>query len=189
MIVLLFDVDGVLADTEHLHRQALAQIAAEAGYTIPDIDARTTEAKLLAGGVPKEEVPKLYALKRERYEQLIETVPKNPALATALYRLYGKQYRMAACTNSNRHSVTKLLKHLGIYGVFSAVISSSDVSRGKPFPDIYLQALDVMGGVRASTVVFEDSDVGVRAAEAAGIQHIVRCTTATLLKELEPWLS
>jgi Predicted phosphatase/phosphohexomutase len=56
MTVLLFDVDGVLADTEHLHRQALKLAAARYGYKVPDTDARTTRHKLLTAGVPPDQV-------------------------------------------------------------------------------------------------------------------------------------
>lgn len=186
---LLFDVDGVLADTEHLHQQALALVTYEAGYTVPDIDARATVDKLRAAGVPEPELQALYAKKRAMYEQLLEGVPKNPELATALYSLYGKGMRMAACTNSNRVSTTKLLQHIGVYGVFSTIVSTSDVDRGKPAPDIYLSALERLACRPHQVVVFEDSEIGIEAARNAGIVYIVRCTTSTLVKELNPWLS
>lgn len=188
MTALLFDVDGVLADTEHLHRKALEQAAALHGYTVPDTDARTTTHKLVAAGVPEHLIQPVYANKRDIYDQLVQKLPRSVALSRALYTLHGRGHRMAACTNSNRISAVKLLKHLGIYGVFSTVVTSSDVDNGKPAPDIYLQALDILSAVRANSVVFEDSDVGIRAAQAAGIPNIIRCTTASLLKELEPWL-
>lgn len=186
---LLFDVDGVLADTEHLHQQALAVVTYEAGYTVPDTDARTTLDKLRAAGVPEPEIQPIYAKKRALYEKLLESIPKNPDLAATLYSLYGKNFRMAACTNSNRVSTTKLLQHLGIYGVFSTIVASSDVDRGKPAPDIYLSALERLSCRPHQAVVFEDSDIGVEAARNAGIVYIVRCTTHTLMKELRPWLS
>lgn len=184
---ILFDVDGVLADTEHLHRQSLAQITLEAGYEVPDTDARTTVDKLRAAGVPESELEGLYAKKRARYEQLIEGIPKNPELGAALYSLYGKGLRLAACTNSNRGSTAKLLQHLGVYGVFSTIVTSSDVDRGKPAPDIYTAALERLSCLPHQALVFEDSDIGEQAARAAGIVYIVRCTTKTLVKEIETW--
>ena len=190
MTVLLFDVDGVLADTEHLHRRALMLAAEEYGYEVPDNDARTTKHKLLAAGVPPEKVEDVYAFKRMVYAQLIDhEVHPNPALIAALYTLYGKGYRMAACTNSNEKSTRQLLNNVGIYGVFSTVVASNHVENGKPAPDIYLATLMQLSALPSDAVVFEDSDVGVEAAMRAGVTNIIRCTTETLLKELEPWLS
>lgn len=190
MTVLLFDVDGVLADTEHLHRRALMVAADEYGYEVPDTDARTTRHKLLTAGVPPEMVENVYSLKRDVYAQFIDhEVLLNPELIRVLYTLYGKGYRMAACTNSNEKSTRHLLNNLGVYGVFSTVVASNHVENGKPAPDIYLAALTQLSALPSEAVAFEDSDVGVEAAARAGIPHIVRCTTASLLKELEPWLS
>lgn len=187
LTTLLFDVDGVLADTEHLHRQALAEVAHEAGYEVPDTDARTTLEKLRLAGVPETALETLYAKKRSRYELLVETIPKNPELGRALYGLCSRGFRMAACTNSNRVSATKLLQHLGIFNVFRTLVTSSDVTRGKPSPEIYTLALERLMCVPHRAVVFEDSDVGIEAARRAGIVYITRCTTATLLEELKAW--
>jgi HAD superfamily hydrolase (TIGR01509 family) len=183
---LIFDVDGVLADTEHLHKQALATAAIEAGYVVLDNDATTTTAKLLAAGVPEAEVPGIYAHKRKIYEVLIQTVDKNPELAKALYRI-ARRHPIGACTNSNRDSSTLLLKHLGILEVFSTIVTSSDVKRGKPAPDIYTLAVQKLDTAPGNVCVFEDSDVGETAARRAGVAQIIRCTTATLLEELQTW--
>lgn len=189
MTALLFDVDGVLCDTEHLHRKALAQAASEHGYIIPDTDTRTTVDKLRAAGVSAHQIPLVYAYKRLLFEQLISNVPTNLRLACALRTLSGRRVCMAACTNANRTSTTKLLQHLGIYGVFSTIVAASDVDKGKPAPDIYIAAMEQLSVLPSDVVVFEDSDVGVEAAFRAGIPNIIRCTTETLLKELAPWLS
>lgn len=190
MTVLLFDVDGVLADTEHLHRQALKLAAARYGYKVPDTDARTTRHKLLTAGVPPDQVEEVYRWKRLEYAQLVDQCVKlNPALIAAIYTLYGKGHRLAACTNSNEKSTRHLLNNIGIYGAFSTIVASNHVENGKPAPDIYLSAMSQLSALPSEAVVFEDSDIGVEAAVRAGVVNIIRCTTKTLLKELEPWLS
>lgn len=184
--VLLFDVDGVLADTEHLHKKALGIAAAEAGYTVPDHDASTTTDKLLKAGVPPTEVPEIYKRKREIYEAYIPTIDKNPELAKLLYRV-AQRHLMGACTNSNRNSCNILLQHLGVFSVFSTIVTSSEVARGKPAPDIYTLAMSNLGMYPSNVCVFEDSDTGAEAARRAGIVQIIRCSTATIIEEVQQW--
>ncbi len=185
--VLLFDVDGVLADTEHLHKKALAVAAAEAGYEVPDHDASTTADKLRVAGVPVAEIPIVYARKRVLYEQLIPTVDKNPELAKALYRI-AQRHLIGACTNSNHVSCNKLLQYLGVGAVFSTIVTSSDVPRGKPFPDIYQMAMLRLNTLPSNVCIFEDSDTGMEAARRAGVEQVIRCSTATILEEVQQWL-
>lgn len=188
MKTLLFDVDGVLCDTEQLHRQALSTAAAVYGYIIPDNDTSTTLDKLRVAEVPSNKVHLIYTFKRLLFEEQIPNIKPSFPLAAALYTLYGRGFKMAACTNSNHGSTTKLLTHLGISGVFATLVAASDVEKGKPAPDIYLAAMSQLAVTPSEVTVFEDSDVSIEAALRAGVTNIIRCTTETLLKELEPWL-
>lgn len=185
--VLLFDVDGVLADTEHLHKKALATAAMEAGYSVKDADTSTTTAKLRAAGVSEAEIPAIYARKRKLYEEWIPSIPKNQELARVLHRI-AQRHPLGACTNSNRVSCSMLLQHLGVFAIFGTIVTSSDVPSGKPAPDVYVRAMKNVGTTPGNVCIFEDSDVGIEAARRAGASQIIQCTTETLLEELQPWL-
>jgi HAD superfamily hydrolase (TIGR01509 family) len=177
---ILFDLDGVLADTERLHWTAYRALLGEYGLDIPLEEYRH---RFIAEGGGPEWACRHYRLpltpeelrgrKAPRYRALLEAdLRERPGARAALRRLRGGGYRLAVATNSLRDEVDFVLGRLGMRDLLDAVVAREDYLRAKPAPDAYLTAAAALGLEPAACVVVEDTARGVRAARAAGIPAI-----------------
>jgi HAD superfamily hydrolase (TIGR01509 family) len=175
----LFDCDGVLADTEALHDRMIAEEVAGLGWTMtPDEAARRfrgyaweaiapqLEAQLGAGSVPPDFLPKLIARVVRALEEEAQPVP---GVLDALAVIARAGIPVAVASNSSRAELTTKLRRLGLADMFGArAFSADDVARPKPAPDMYLAAATACGADPRDCVVVEDSPAGARAGIAAG---------------------
>ncbi|MBS1486600.1 MAG: HAD family phosphatase [Bacteroidetes bacterium] len=190
----IFDMDGVIVDTNPYHKIALKQFAEKYGYPldeeglikkiygrtnkewIPHLFGRTiTTAELSYFGEEKE------AMFRELYEKDIVEVKGLTSFLEEATRL---NIKMAIGTSAPRSNVDFVLKHTGIEKFFSAILDESHVTHGKPDPEIYTKCAASLKLPPAQCVVFEDSLSGIAAAKAAGC-HVVGITTTHTAQELE----
>jgi HAD superfamily hydrolase (TIGR01509 family) len=201
---LIFDVDGTLADTEETHRQAFnyAFLRFELGWEW----ARALYRELLktSGGQeriaryigtlgvsPTEEsrllqlVPALHREKTRLYTELIADgrCPLRPGIVRLLDEASAAGIRLAIASTSalaNTHAL--LTRHLGAGAprMFSAITCADHVKQKKPAPDIYMQALAMLGEPAANCVALEDSVNGLRSAKAAGLYTLVTPSSWTL---------
>jgi pseudouridine-5'-monophosphatase len=179
----IFDLDGVLLDTEPLYTEATAQVAARFGKVYDwsvkrdCIGRGTLEAArtiVAALGLPLS--PE--ALVHERDRVLGELVARAPAIrgAEAFTRaLAAREVPLAIATSTEAPLFAiKAAAHRDWLAIFRAAVCGDDprVARSKPAPDIFLAAAQDLGAPPASCLVFEDSPFGVQAARAAGMQVI-----------------
>lgn len=175
----IFDLDGLLADTEDLHRAAYQEVFAGFGVELSDeqyahhwirsgkgIDAFLNEMNLSIDPT----------LVRQRkaciYEKLVSGgVDSMPGSRELLRSLKGRK-AMALATSSYSRDAYAVLDVLGFEAFFSCIIARGDVERIKPHPDIFLRAADEMGAAPEQCVVIEDAEKGVLAAYAAGMKCI-----------------
>lgn len=173
----LFDCDGVLADSEMLVNAIVADqltgfgwpmTAAESratflGQSLPDMVPRI-EARV--GSLPAgwaQEVSALLALEMTR------NTPAVPGAVEAVRAIATAGIPVAVASNSARAELAAKMRALGLADVFGArVFSYEDVARPKPWPDIYIAAAAACGAAPGDCVVIEDSVPGVRAGRAAG---------------------
>ncbi len=176
----VFDLDGVLLDTEELWDEARRQIADERGGRWPK-DAQ----KAMMGmsslewsrymhkevGVPDppeqisaEVVRRLESVYRER-------LPLIPGALEAVRRV-GGHWPLAIASSSNRPIIDLFLELTGTAGAFRATASSEEVDRGKPAPDVYLEAARRLDIDPERCAAVEDSENGLRSAAAAGMKVI-----------------
>jgi HAD superfamily hydrolase (TIGR01509 family) len=182
-----FDMDGVLADTTSLHRLALKKASFEYGQRVPDVGTGTTRSKLRAANINENLIEKIYARKRELYDESIGKVLLPwPQLVKLFNTIRSKGGSVTVCSNSNKVSVRKILIRLGAGD--EAIVTSDMVLRGKPDPAIYAEAVSRVDAPLEHCVAFEDSSQGVLAAVRAGIPDVVFCTTTTVIREAESWL-
>lgn len=175
----IFDLDGLLADTERLHYQSYQEALLQHGIKITD--AQYTEHWIRAGkgivdwtqekGVPLD-IPAVRRQKAKRYLELVESSarPMEGALSL-LERLSGRK-KLALASASHQDSVDCVLRCLGITRYFDVIVSGNNVPRSKPFPDIFLYTAQQLGVEPSECVVLEDAEKGVLAARQAGMQCI-----------------
>ena len=173
----VFDLDGVLIDTEGVWEEVRRAYVAEAGREfLPDSQTRmmgmsTPEwSRHLCEDVGVGRTPEVVAAEvlgrmAERYR---EALPLIPGGVEAVRRL-GQRYRLALASSSARVLIDQVLETAGLAGAFEATYSTEQVPRGKPAPDVYLTAVEALGLTPAVCAAVEDSSNGLRAASAAGL--------------------
>ena len=182
---LIFDMDGVLADTEPLHVRAwdlalsgidsavvLKERARLSGMSSPDIARELIRTLRLPLSVEE-----LVSKKRGIYREMIESgVSAFPGLSEELS--LWRDRPLALVTSSPREETGMMLDRMGFTGVFDPVITCDDVPRAKPAPDCYALAVRRLGMRPGDCVVIEDSAHGIRAAQDAGARVLAVTTTS-----------
>jgi HAD superfamily hydrolase (TIGR01509 family) len=175
-----FDCDGLLVETESCWTQAISGLFArhELVFT-PELKARligTTidfNVTLMATWFdrPGEEA----ALKAELTDSVAQVIAARalpmPGAVEVVHALMGR-LPLAVVSNSERRLVDISLGRAGLTDVFDVIVAGQDVANGKPAPDLYLRACELMGVAPSMVVAFEDSLVGVNSAKAAGLQVV-----------------
>jgi beta-phosphoglucomutase family hydrolase len=173
---LIFDCDGTIADTMPAHYRAWVAALGEFGVEFPE--ALFYEM----GGIP---TPKIIEILNERHghsmpvmetalakEKLFEQmIPEVTAIepVVRVIREYDGKLPMAVATGGFRHICHKVLEALRLRERFQAIVTAEDVQHGKPAPDIFLEAARRLGVEPKLCLAFEDANLGVQAATAAGM--------------------
>ena len=177
----VFDMDGVLVDTEHLWDEVREALTEEWGgrYTPEAQEAMMGMSspewsRYLHEVVGLREPPEVInaeVVRRmlERYEM---DLPVVPGAVEAVRRLAAAGYRLAVASSSNRELIDAVLRRLELTSVFDVTVSSEEVARGKPAPDVYLETARRLSVEPARCAAIEDSGSGIRAAHAAGMRVI-----------------
>ncbi|HEY0915831.1 MAG TPA: HAD family phosphatase [Solimonas sp.] len=176
----IFDMDGLMLDSERALIACLAEVARELGHDVPDTlwlsmvghsDAVCRHLLDEALGEPQrvQVLERAYA----RYDAVVEAgVPHRPGIIALLEVLQAHGIPRAVATSTRRPLALRKLEASGLLARFDAVCTSSDVAHPKPAPDVYLLAAHSLGVAPALCLVLEDSPAGVRAALAAGMHPI-----------------
>jgi HAD superfamily hydrolase (TIGR01509 family) len=175
----IFDLDGLLADTERLHLAAYKETLAAHGVAMSDADYEEHWIRQGRGIVDfmalrglRLDVPAVREGKAVAYARLVkEQAEPMPGAVRLLSALKGSK-RLALATASYARSAAEVLDALGVRDYFDCVVAQEDVQRLKPFPDAFLCASERLGVRPHACVVLEDSEKGVRAAHAAGMACI-----------------
>lgn len=170
----VFDMDGILLDSEPLWIRVFAEAAARHGNTYGDADRPGTLGQPLTGtaryladkvGIPAATMEaELAETMREEYLAGPPLVAGAGALVAALVGVLP----MAVATNTLGDLAAKALAASGLHG-FDAIVSGADIGRPKPHPGVYREACRRLGVDPADAVAFEDSVVGIRSALDAGL--------------------
>jgi len=177
----VFDMDGVLVDTEHLWDEVREELTAEWGgrYT-PEAQqammgmSSSEWSSYLYEVVGLREPPDVINAEvvRRMLARYEVDLPVVPGAVDAVRRLAEAGYRLALASSSNRELIDTVLRRLGVTELFEVTVSSEEVARGKPAPDVYVEAAARLGVDPARCVAVEDSASGIRSAHAAGMRVI-----------------
>lgn len=189
----VFDLDGVIVDSEPLQYRAYAEVLGGLGVSI----AREEYAReWIARGHGPEYAVRTYRLsitpaelrarKTDVYERLLRTeVRPMPGARDALDRL-GVAFLVGLATNSSRHDTEIVLDAFALGGRFEAIVTRELYSEAKPAPDAYLTAARLLGLDPRRCVVVEDSERGVGAARRAGCRSVAVPNQMTAGQDFSP---
>lgn len=189
----IFDLDGTLIDNNSFHRKTWERYLEKIGKKISaeefnsNMNGRTNEdaIRYIFGNIsPEESVRKTLekeALYREIYKPFIK--PLNGLLAF-LEILHQKNIPMAIATSGIQPNIDFMFENIPIKKYFSVVVNSAHISKGKPNPEIYCKAAELLHISPANCLVYEDAAVGVAAAKSAGMK-VIAITTTQSAKELK----
>jgi HAD superfamily hydrolase (TIGR01509 family) len=174
----VFDLDGVLLDSEQVWDEAREQLAKERGGRWHDqaqkdmMGMSSTEwSRYMHERIGLPEPPE--EINREVVERLAATyrehLPALPGAKEAVERLAAR-WPLGLASSSNRELIDLALELLGVKQLFAVTVSSEEVARGKPAPDVYLEAARRLGIAAARAAAVEDSHNGILAAKAAGMR-------------------
>jgi HAD superfamily hydrolase (TIGR01509 family) len=176
----VFDLDGVIVDSEQVWDDVRERLAHERGGAWHDgaqADmmgmsspewSRYMHERIGLPESPEEINAEVVDRMLERYH---ESLPLIDGAVEAVRRLAGA-FELGVASSSNRSLIEVVLERAGIAELFAAVVSSEEVARGKPAPDVYLEAARRLGVEPARAAAIEDSSNGIRAAHAAGMRVI-----------------
>ena len=178
----IFDMDGVLIDTEKYLFRYWKQAASEAGYELTDQILLGMRSLASEFAVPyfKEYVGEHadYAAIRSRRKELMSQhiaangVEKKPKVDELLDYLHTHGYKTAVATATDPERTRQYLTSIGIYEKFDQIVCATTVPHGKPMPDVYLHVCSYIGIEPENCLAIEDSDNGALSAHRAGC-HVV----------------
>ncbi len=178
----IFDMDGLLLDTESVYRQAMITSALGMGYEFPDdfcqsmVGTAEAEIHLILQQRFGTDFPiaRLFQdCELEMQRSLEAGVPVKAGAAELIGELAKRRLPMAVATSTVRRIAEHHLRRAGLFDNFSAVCTREDVTRGKPHPEIFLKAAAALGVRAERCLILEDSHHGVRAAHAAGAMAVM----------------
>lgn len=174
----IFDMDGLMIDSEPIALEAWRALAGEHGREVPTELYQQVIGETPIYGVrhlrsaldlPFEDQELLEEYWSRRTSLMCAKVQPSEGLVELLELLRANGVAAAVASNSPCDYVLAVLRALSLEGYFECVLSSEDVDRGKPAPDVYRSALECLRVSADETLVLEDSPAGIEAAKAAGL--------------------
>ncbi|MFP4465537.1 MAG: HAD family hydrolase [Candidatus Goldiibacteriota bacterium] len=176
----IFDVDGVIVDTAHIHHKSWREVLKKYGVNFTFEDFKSTidgmprpkgAKKILPLFKPKD-IDRICREKQEYFDIFLskDRVKVFKSTVNMIKKL--KKYGIKTAMASSSKNAEKILKKEGIYSLFDADARGAYVKKGKPYPDIFLKAAKMLKVKPYECVVFEDAQSGVTAAKKAGMKCV-----------------
>ena len=172
MKAFIFDMDGLIFDSERVVQRSWNIVGCEMGYG--NIDPK----------FPHEEFT---ARTRVVFREIVDSegLAVKPGAKELIMLGKEKGYRLAVATSSRRDYASRLLKEAKVYDYFDGFVFGDMVSHSKPDPEIYEKACEAIGVLPQESVAFEDAPAGIRSAVAAGLRVVAVPDLVQPPKELE----
>jgi beta-phosphoglucomutase family hydrolase len=176
---LIFDCDGTLADSMPLHWRAWETVQRRHGFHFSE------ERFYALGGVPSRDILRRLkqeqglaldplAVAKEKEQAYLEVLAHVAPIETVvrIAREHHGRLPLAVASGGTHRVIEKVLEHLGIRHLFHTIVTSEDVVNQKPAPDIFLEAARRLGVPPAACRAYEDTDLGMQAIRAAGMEAV-----------------
>jgi len=194
----IFDIDGTIVDNMHLHAEAFAVFAERHGLPpLTQADRARLDGRRNSEIFPilfKREVPRdewqAYEHEKEGLYRELSRGRLSPmaGLQRLIDQLKQDIIPVALATSAPQPNVTHTLAELNLAGAFPIIVRGDEVARGKPAPDVFIEAARRLGVASADCLVFEDAPMGIEAAQAAGMRVVALTTSfqAAHFEQLDP---
>ena len=194
----IFDWDGVVVDSSHIHLKSWEMLAEELDLPLPNDHFERGFGKRNQTIIPDifgwsknvELIEKWGLRKEEIYREIgsSDGIPLAKGSKEFLERIHPEPFRCAIGTSTERKNVELAIKQHDLSDFFSASACSEDVQEGKPNPEVFLKAAAGLSISPAQCVVFEDSPHGIEAAQNANMKSVALTTshTANVFMHLQP---
>jgi len=191
----IFDMDGVLIDSEPIHVQIEKNLFNRLGievsdavhhsymgasneYMYADLRLRFKLSETISQLIERDE------LYRSDYFSGLDSIPLNKGLIHLLNEIKSAGLKMAVATSSSPKIATILLNKCGIASLFDTIVTTAEAGKSKPSPEVYLLAAQKIGVSPGNCIVFEDSPNGLKAAKSAGMYCVVIQSDHRIIREL-----
>ncbi|MCI0535783.1 MAG: HAD family phosphatase [Verrucomicrobiales bacterium] len=177
----IFDMDGVIVDSEPRHEQAFLEVFEQLGYgqthamDFPAYLGRSDEAlwlDFIAKHQPKQSLKELAHWKQTRLIEILRAEQPIFEAFPALVERISQRYKIGLASGSLHAVIDEVVAMKNLRRFFPVRVSVEEVAHGKPAPDVFLRAADLLGVIPAACCVIEDAAAGVQAALAAGMKVI-----------------
>lgn len=179
---LVFDMDGLIFDSERVVQRAWNIAGSEMGYgnvgehiyNTLGMNVVSRKQYFLTHIDPKFQHEEFTARTRVVFREIVERegLAMKPGAKELIMLGKEKGYRLAVATSSRRDYASRLLKEAGVYEYFDGFVFGDMVSHSKPDPEIYEKACETIGVLPQDSVAFEDAPAGIRSAAAAGLRVV-----------------
>ncbi|MEW6238243.1 MAG: HAD family phosphatase [Candidatus Omnitrophota bacterium] len=185
---MIFDMDGVIVDSESIHQRAEIYALSAYGLEVTDQDLRPyagASRQAFQDGLTERfdldlDWKGVFEKKDELFFQLIEDVEAIPGVLDFIQEIKAANLKLGVATSSQKRNLSFILQKFGLEPFFDALVCAADISRSKPDPEIFLKAAAALGEAPEDCAAVEDSVNGVRAAKSAGMYTIALTTTFPL---------
>jgi HAD superfamily hydrolase (TIGR01509 family) len=191
----IFDMDGVIVDTEPVHHFAYRQHFCQLGIEVTDDmyagftggSTKNIYDKLKAHFNLSQDTQELVEAKRSLFNDAFdnkEDLFLIDGVETLIRDLFGNGMQLILASSSARVTIERIFKRFGLHRYFSHIVSGEDFPKSKPDPAIFNEAVRLSGQAKENCIVIEDSTNGVKAAKAAGIFTVGYVSANSKLQDL-----
>jgi len=183
---ILFDLDGVIIDSEPLHEKAFRQTSLHLGRDLTQEEVASLKGSVAEIGAAKLleynptatlSVPQVIEYQNNLYKAMLDQMRLIPGSRDFIQKAYKKGFKLGLTTSALQENQQRIFEMFNLSPFFAAIITGQDIINGKPHPEPYLKTAEKLGVAPANALVIEDSVNGVRSGKAAGCR-VVAITTS-----------
>ncbi len=179
--IAIFDLDGTLFDTKNVNYEAYNRALKETGLTMKcdynfycdNCNGRDykTFLPIICNGITDKQMEEVHRRKQEFYKEYLSKARMNDSLF-ALIEAIKSDYHIALGTTASKENTYEILKHFDVDWLFDLIVTKEDTIRYKPDPECFITIMNYFNVKKQDTIIFEDSDVGIKAAEKSGARYV-----------------
>jgi HAD superfamily hydrolase (TIGR01509 family) len=174
---ILFDLDGVIVDSEPLHEQAIQRTSIHLGRALTDEEIASFKGAVEEVGAAKLleynpaaiwSIPDVLEYRNNLYKELFDQMTLIPGAREFIQKAHEKGLKLGLTTSALLENQQRAFEMFDLWPFFSTIVTGQDIVHGKPHPEPYLKTAEKLGVAPANALVIEDSVHGVRSGKAAG---------------------